>query len=174
MDKIKIGVSSCLLGNNVRYDGGHRHDHYISDTLGRYFEWLPVCPEVECGLGIPREAMRLVGNPENPRLVTIHTGADHTDRMYTWVEKKLKELEKENLFGFIFKSKSPSSGIGGVEIYTPSGIPGHSGAGIFGGAFIKHFAHLPVIDEDGLHDPLLRENFIKKFFVPVRSPHPCC
>lgn len=165
MDKIKIGISSCLLGNNVRYDGGHRHDRYITDTLGRYFAWFPVCPEVECGLGIPREAMRLVGDPENPSLVTIFTGVDHTDGMNAWVKKKLEELEKENLCGFIFKSKSPSSGIGGVKIYTPSGMPDREGAGLFGGAFMKHFPLLPVIDEGQLHDPLLRDNFIERILV---------
>jgi uncharacterized protein YbbK (DUF523 family) len=168
MDRIKLGISSCLLGNNVRYDGGHQHDRYITDTLGRYVEWLPVCPEVECGLGIPREAMRLVGDPENPRLMTIRTGVDHTDGMRTWVEKKLNELEKETLCGFIFKSKSPSSGIGGVKIYTSSGMPDREGTGLFGGAFMKHFPLLPVIDEGRLHDPLLRENFIERIFVYKR------
>lgn len=168
MEKIKIGISSCLLGNNVRYDGGHQHDRYITDTLGRYCAWLPVCPEVECGLGIPREAMRLVGNTENPRLVTIRKGVDYTDRMHAWVEKRLQELEEENLCGFIFKSKSPSSGIGGVKIYTASGMPDRKGAGLFGGAFMKHFPHLPAIDDGRLHDPLLRENFIERVFVYKR------
>ena len=174
MDKIKIGFSSCILGNNVRYDGGHRKDQYITDSLGQYLEWFPVCPEVECGLGIPREPMRLVSGPDSPRLVTIHTGMDHTDGMRAWAEKKLMELETENLCGFIFKSKSPSSGIGGVEIHTPSGIPGRSGAGIFGGAFMKRFPHLPVIDDERLHDPLLRENFIERIFFTFRSLRPCC
>ena len=67
---IKIGVSACLLGEKVRYDGGHKHDRYLTDVLGRYVTYVPVCPEVECGMGIPRETLRLVGNPENPRLVT--------------------------------------------------------------------------------------------------------
>jgi uncharacterized protein YbbK (DUF523 family) len=168
MEKIRMGISSCLLGNNVRYDGGHQHDRYITDTLGRYCEWVPVCPEVECGLGIPREAMHLVGNSAKPRLITIRTGIDHTDGMLTWVKKRLKELESENLCGFIFKSKSPSSGIGGVKIYTPSGMPDRNGAGIFGGAFMKHFPLLPVIDEGRLHDPTLRENFIEKVSVYKR------
>jgi uncharacterized protein YbbK (DUF523 family) len=166
MEKIKIGISSCLLGNNVRYDGGHQLDRYITDTLGRYVEWLSVCPEVECGLGIPREAMRLVGDPENPRLMTIHTGVDHTEGMLAWVERRLTELEKENLCGFIFKSKSPSSGIGGVKIYSASGMPNREGAGLFGGAFVKRFPLLPVIDEGRFHDPLLRENFIERILAP--------
>jgi len=166
--RIRLGISSCLLGNNVRYDGGHQHDRYITDTLGRYFAWVPVCPEVESGLGIPREAMRLIGMPESPRLITIRSGIDHTDRMMQWATKKFKELEREGLCGFIFKSKSPSSGIGGVKIYSPSGMPDHKGAGIFGGAFMKHFSLIPLIDDGRLHDPILRENFIERVFVYKR------
>ena len=114
MEKIRIGISSCLLGEKVRYDGGHRWDHYITDTLGRYFDWLPVCPEVEYGLPVPREAMRLTGDPDSPRLVTIFTGIDHTHGMIEWSESKLRELGNSNLCGFIFKSRSPSSGSGHV------------------------------------------------------------
>lgn len=168
MEKIRIGVSSCLLGNNVRYDGGHKWDRYITDTLGAYFEWEPVCPEVEYGLPIPREALRLVGDPASPRLVTVRTGIDHTDGMLRWAEKKLKELEKKELCGFIFKSRSPSSGIGGIKVYTSSGMPSHRGTGIFGGAFMRHFPLVPVIDEGRLHDPQLRENFIERVFVYKR------
>jgi uncharacterized protein YbgA (DUF1722 family)/uncharacterized protein YbbK (DUF523 family) len=168
MEKIKIGISSCLLGKKVRYDGGHKWDRYITDTLGQYFEWLPVCPEVEYGLPIPREAMRLVGDPGSPRLVTIRTGVDHTEGMLKWSEEKLKELEKEELCGFMFKSKSPSSGIGEVKVYTPSGMPRHKGIGIFGGAFMNHFPLIPVIDEGRLHDLSLRENFIERVFVYKR------
>ena len=131
--KNQFGISSCLLGENVRYDGGHKWDRYITDTLGLYFEWVPVCPEVEYGLPIPREAMRLVGSPSSPRLITIRTGIDHTDGMFQWIDKKLSLLADEDLYGFIFKSKSPSSGIGGVKIYTPSGMPSNKGAGLFGG-----------------------------------------
>ena len=111
MQKIKIGVSTCLLGEKVRYDGGHKLDRYITDTLGHYFEWLPVCPEVEYGLPVPRESMHLIGDPASPRIVTVRTGVDHTEGMKKWAEDKLRQLEKEDLCGFIFKSKSPSSGI---------------------------------------------------------------
>ena len=168
MEKIKIGISSCLLGEKVRYDGGHKLDRYITDTLGQYFEWVLVCPEVEYGLSVPREAMHLIGNLGSPRLVTIHTGIDHTEEMLKWAKKKLKELEKEGLCGFIFKSKSPSSGIGGVKVYTFSGVPSQKGVGIFGGAFIQYFPLIPVIDEGRLHDPNLRENFIERVFVYKR------
>jgi uncharacterized protein YbgA (DUF1722 family)/uncharacterized protein YbbK (DUF523 family) len=165
MEKIKIGISSCLLGNNVRYDGGHKWDRYVTDTLGGYFEWISVCPEVEYGLPIPRESLRLIGDPASPRLVTVRTGVDHTDGMLKWADKKLKDLEHEELCGFIFKSRSPSSGISGIKVYTPSGMPSHRGTGIFGGAFMRHFPLIPVIDDGRLHDPQLRENFIEKVFV---------
>jgi uncharacterized protein YbgA (DUF1722 family)/uncharacterized protein YbbK (DUF523 family) len=168
MEKIKIGISSCLLGENVRYDAGHKLDRYITDTLGKYFEWVSVCPEVEYGLPVPREAMRLAGDPDSPRLVTVRTGIDHTEGMLKWAEKKLKELVKEELCGFIFKSKSPSSGIGGVKFYTASGLPSKRGVGIFGGAFMKYFSLIPVIDDGRLHDPSLRENFIERVFVYQR------
>jgi uncharacterized protein YbbK (DUF523 family) len=168
MAKIKIGISSCLLGEKVRYDGGHKLDRYITDTLGQFFEWVPVCPEVEYGLSVPREEMHLMGNLGSPRLVTIHTGIDHTEGMLKWAKKKLRELEKEGLCGFIFKSKSPSSGIGGVKVYTPSGVMSQKGVGIFGGAFIQYFPLIPVIDEGRLQDPDLRENFIERVFVYKR------
>jgi uncharacterized protein YbgA (DUF1722 family)/uncharacterized protein YbbK (DUF523 family) len=168
MEKIRMGISKCLLGENVRYDGGHQHDRYLTDTLGNYFEYTPVCPEVEYGLPIPRESLRLVGKPENARLMTIKSGIDHTDGMLKWADGKLKELEKEDLCGFVFKSKSPSSGMAAVKVYGPSGMPVHKGVGIFAGAFMKRFPLLPVEEDGRLHDPLLRENFIERVFVYKR------
>ena len=168
LNKIKLGISSCLLGNKVRYDGGHKLDHFLTDTLGRYVDWVPVCPEVECGLPIPREAMRLVGDPENPRLVTIRTKVDLSARMTTWAKKKVAELEKQDLCGFVFKSRSPSSGMRGVKIYTEAGMPNATGSGLFAKAFMSTFPLLPVEDEGRLHDPGLRENFIERIFVYQR------
>jgi len=168
MEKIKIGISSCLLGEKVRYDGKHKLDLYIKETLGQYFEWVSVCPEVEYGLPVPREAMHLIGDPDSPRLVTIHTGVDHTEGMLKWAREKLKKLEKVDICGFIFKSRSPSSGIGGVKVHTPSGMPSRTGAGIFGRAFMRYFSIIPVIDDGRLHDPRLRENFIERVFVYKR------
>lgn len=168
MEKIKIGISSCLLGEKVRYDGGHKLDLYIKETLGQYFEWVSVCPEVEYGLPVPREAMHLIGDPDFPRLVTIHTGVDHTEGMLKWAREKLKKLEKVDICGFIFKSRSPSSGIGGVKVHTPSGMSSRTGAGIFGRAFMRYFPIIPVIDDGRLHDSRLRENFIERVFVYKR------
>ncbi len=168
MEKIKLGVSSCLLGEKVRYDGGDKRDHFLTDTLGEYVDWVPVCPEVECGLPVPREAMHLVGDAEAPRLVTIRTGVDHTSRMRQWARKKVTALAAEDLCGFVFKSRSPSSGMRGVKIYSPEGIPISTGAGIFAKAFQDRFPLLPVEDEGRLHDPRLRENFIERIFVYKR------
>lgn len=168
MDQFNIGISSCLLGNKVRYDGGHTLDSYVTETLGQYFTWVPVCPEIEYGLPVPREAMRLTGSPASPRLVTVRTGIDHTEGMLARAMQKVQELEKKDMCGFIFESKSPSSGMGGVKVYTDDGVPSKKGVGIFAGAFVRHFPLLPVIDEGRLHDPMLRENFIERVFVYQR------
>ncbi|MBI5585808.1 MAG: DUF523 and DUF1722 domain-containing protein [Deltaproteobacteria bacterium] len=164
-DKIKIGISSCLLGNKVRYDGGHKRDPFITATLGRYLDFVPVCPEAETGLGIPREAMRLVGDPDRPRLMTVRTGIDQTERMARWAEIRLPELEQEDLCGFIFKSDSPSSGMERVKVYGETGIPEKKGVGIFARLFMEHFPLLPVEEEGRLQDPVLREHFIERLFV---------
>jgi uncharacterized protein YbgA (DUF1722 family)/uncharacterized protein YbbK (DUF523 family) len=163
--RIRVGISTCLMGENVRYDGGHKLDRFLRDTLGRYVEYVPVCPEVECGLSIPREAMRLVGEVECPRLVTIRTRVDHTERMLTWARRRVGELEREQLCGFIFKRGSPSSGMERVKVYSEAGMPSMTGVGIFARAFMEHFPLLPVEEEGRLHDPRLRENFIERLFT---------
>ena len=165
MEKIKIGISACLTGKKVRYDGSQKQDHYITDTLGQYFDFISVCPEVEYGLPVPREPMHLAGVPENPRLVTVRTGIDHTEGMNKWAEERLRELDKQKLCGFIFKSRSPSSGMKGVKVYDEKGVPHPSGVGIFAAAFMKKFPLIPVIDEGRLNDPGLREAFVEKVFV---------
>jgi uncharacterized protein YbgA (DUF1722 family)/uncharacterized protein YbbK (DUF523 family) len=168
MEKIKLGISTCLLGENVRYDGGHKLDRYLTDTLGQYVEYVPVCPEVECGLGVPRESMHLEGDPESPRLVTIRTKQDMTDRMVSWAKKRVVELEKEGLYGFIFKSDSPSSGMERIRVYNEKGMAVKNGVGIFARIFMDHFPLLPVEDEGHLHDLKLRENFIERIFTLKR------
>jgi uncharacterized protein YbgA (DUF1722 family)/uncharacterized protein YbbK (DUF523 family) len=164
-EKIRLGISSCLLGNKVRYDGQHKHDRFLTDTLGRYVEWVPVCPEVECGLPIPREAMRLVGDPDNPRLMTTHSGIDQTERMVRWAATRVDALDGEHLCGFVFKSRSPSSGMQGVKVYTPEGMPSNKGVGLFARTFMERYPLLPVEDEGRLHDSVLRENFIERIFI---------
>jgi uncharacterized protein YbgA (DUF1722 family)/uncharacterized protein YbbK (DUF523 family) len=167
-ENIKIGISSCLLGNPVRYDGGHKLDRFLVHTLGQYVEYVPVCPEVEVGLPVPREALRLVGDPSAPKLVTIHGKVDHTERMVTWAGKRVRALEAEGLCGFIFKSNSPSSGMERVKVYNDKGMPKKKGTGLFARVFMDHFPLIPVEDEGRLHDPKLRENFIEMIFTLKR------
>ena len=161
---IKVGVSSCLLGEKVRYDGGHKHDHYITDTLGRFFNFVPVCPEVGCGLPIPREAMRLEGNPETPRLLTNKSRIDLTEQMLEFCRRVVEELEIEDLCGFIFKKDSPSSGLFRVKVYN-NGVPAKTGRGLFADAVVRHFPLLPVEEEGRLYDMNIRENFIERIFA---------
>lgn len=167
-EKIKIGVSSCLLGNEVRYDGGHRRDRYIADILGAHVELVPVCPEVEVGFGVPRETIRLEGLPEAPRLMTTRTRVDHTRRMLAWARRRVRELEKETLCGFIFKTRSPSCGVMRVKVHNGKSRPVSKGVGLFANAFMEHFPLLPVEEEEGLYDPAKRENFIERIFTLKR------
>ena len=168
-EKIKLGISTCLLGENVRYDGGHKLDRYLVNIVGDFVDWVPVCPEVECGLSTPREAMHLVGDEETPRLVTIRSNVDHTERMLTWAEKRLDQLQAEHLCGFVFKAKSPSSGMRDIKLYTEEGMPySKKGVGLWAREFMKRFPYLPVEDEGRLNDAGIRENFIERVFVYKR------
>jgi len=161
-DRIRLGISSCLLGECVRYDGGHKHDAYLTDTLGQCVQWVPVCPEVECGLPVPREAMQLEGDPASPRLVVIRTRVDHTERMRAWAQRRVEELAAEGLSGFVFKANSPSCGRECVPVYDARGMAQEIGVGLFARAFIERFPLLPVEDDLRLHAPALRENFIER------------
>jgi uncharacterized protein YbgA (DUF1722 family)/uncharacterized protein YbbK (DUF523 family) len=165
---IRLGISTCLLGERVRYDGGHQLDRYLVHTLGRYVEWVPVCPETECGLPTPREAMRLVGDSEHPRLVTIKTGIDHTDRMIAWARERVEQLAQEGLHGFVFKKNSPSSGLYRVKVYNEHGMSERVGTGLFAAAFQRRFPLLPLEEEGRLNDARLRENFIERVFAYSR------
>jgi uncharacterized protein YbgA (DUF1722 family)/uncharacterized protein YbbK (DUF523 family) len=167
-ETIRVGVSACLLGQHVRYDGGHKRDAYVVETLGKFFEFVPVCPEVECGLPVPREAMRLVGDSAAPRLVTIRTGVDLTGRMRDFAARRVAELAEANLCGFIFKAKSPSSGMTRVKVYNDKGSPVERGTGLFARAFLDAFPLVPAEDEGRLHDDKLRENFIERIFTLSR------
>ncbi len=165
MEKIRLGISRCLLGEAVRYDGSHCRSPWLVDTLGSYVEYVPVCPEVELGLPTPREALRLVGDPQRPRLVFVHSGKDITETMEAWARQKVVELEKEDLCGFVFKGRSPSSGMERVKLYDGHGVPSKKGIGLFARAFTEHFPLLPVEEDGRLNDPALRENFIECLFT---------
>ena len=169
MEKIKLGISSCLLGEKVRYDGGHKPDSFLKDTLGKYVEYVPVCPEIECGLGVPRKSMHLEGEPASPRLIITETRQDVTKCIVTWAQQRLIQLEKENICGFIFKSNSPNCGIEKVKVYNEKNMPVETGVGIFAEIFVEHFPLLSVQDEESLHDSGLRKNFIVKLQLQKRS-----
>ena len=161
---LRVGISRCLLGEEVRFDGGHKRDTFLTEVLGRYVEWVPVCPEVEAGLGTPREAMRLVGDPQDPRLVTIKSGTDHTSALETMTKNRIEELKELDLSGYVFKKDSPSCGIERVRIYNEHGKASRNGVGLFARAFIEQFPLIPVEEEGRLCDPTLRENFIERVF----------
>jgi uncharacterized protein YbbK (DUF523 family) len=166
--RIRLGISACLLGKAVRFDGGHKLDRFLTETLRQYVEYVPVCPEVECGMPVPREPMHLEGKPESPRLITIRSRIDKTSQMIGWAEKRVVELEKEKLMGFIFKSDSPSSGMERVKIYNEKGAAVRRGVGLFARQFMEHFPLLPVEEEGRLHDPTIRQNFIERVFALAR------
>ena len=163
-ERVRLGISSCLLGNSVRWNAGHKLDRFLTNTLGQFVDYVPVCPEVEAGFGVPRESMRLVGDPENPRLITFKSKTDHTGQMLRWARKRVKELEKEDLHGFIFKSGSPSSGMIRVKVYTEKGMPVKKGVGMFAREFMARFPLIPAEDDGRLHDAKIRENFIERIF----------
>src|SRR6185503_10041943 len=154
---LRLGISRCLLGDEVRFDGGHRRDTFLTEVLGRYVEWVPVCPEVEAGLGTPREAMQLFGDPQGPRLVTIKGRTDHTGALETMTTNRIVELKELDLSGYVFKKGSPSCGVERVRIYNEQGVPSRNGVGLFARAFIEQFPLIPVEEEGRLCDSTLRE-----------------
>lgn len=168
MDKVRIGISACLLGDAVRYDGGHKLDTFLRDVLGRYVEWVRVCPEVELGMGTPREPVRLVRRARTVRMISVHTGIDHTAPMQAWARQRVEALAGERLCGYVLKKDSPSCGLERVKVYGRSGVPVANGRGLFAGVLIRRFPSLPVEDEGRLADPVLRENFIERVFACQR------
>jgi len=159
--RILIGISACLAGEHTRYDGGHKLDRQLVATLTPRFKLLPVCPEVECGLSVPREPMHLAGDPAAPRLVTNETGQDLTGQMSDWCRRKVIELEQAQIAGFILKRNSPSCGLAGVPVYNSSAV----GQGLFAAALSEHFPHLPMEEAERLTDPALLETFIQRLLA---------
>ena len=164
-DKIIIGISECLLGRAVRFNGGHQHNAYITDTLGEYFSFTPYCPEVAIGMGVPRPPIRLMGDPNQPHAVgTKDPDLDVTERLNSYSQKTTTQLPEE-MCGFIVKSKSPSCGMERVKVYHVNGNPNANAPGHFTAALLKNNPTLPVEEEGRLADPVLRENFIERVFL---------
>jgi uncharacterized protein YbbK (DUF523 family) len=165
---IRLLVSACLLGDPVRYDGRQKRDAYVADQLGAVVQWVRVCPEVECGLPVPRPPMDLFGDPASPRLIDVD-GVDHTPRMRAFILRRLAELEAAPLCGYVCKAGSPSSGLERVPVIDAAGVPHPVGAGLFTAAFRARFPEVPVEDEKGLADPARREAFLERVFCRWRS-----
>ncbi|MCA9122429.1 MAG: DUF1722 domain-containing protein [Planctomycetales bacterium] len=164
-EAIRIGISSCLLGEEVRFDGGHKQDRYLTRTLGAYFDWVPVCPEVEIGMGIPRETIRLVQINDATRLRTTKSNIDFTDRMRRFARERIDTLLEMNLSGYILKKDSPSCGMERVKLYTEKGPAKRIGIGVFAAALLERFPNLPTEEEGRLCDPRLRENWVERVFA---------
>jgi len=167
-EKPRIGISSCLLGTEVRHDGGHKRDRYITDTLAEFVDFVPVCPELEVGMGVPREPVRLVGAPSAPRMVAQKSGKDWTEAMQNYARKKAAELGKLHLRGYILKKDSPSCGMERVRVYGEAGMANRTGRGVFAQVLAEIFPLLPLEEEGRLNDPMLRENFIERVFAYQR------
>jgi uncharacterized protein YbgA (DUF1722 family)/uncharacterized protein YbbK (DUF523 family) len=162
---IRVGISACLLGEPVRFDGGHKRDAFLTETFGRFVEWVPVCPEVECGFGTPREAMRLVRAGPGVRLLTVKTSIDLTEAMERYSRSRVAALADEDLSGYVLKKDSPSCGLERVKVYDAHGTPARCGRGLFAAALVEAFPHLPVEEEGRLADPRLRDNFVERVFT---------
>jgi len=165
---LAVGVSSCLLGNRVRFDGGHKHDRYLTEVLGKVFTFVPVCPEIETGMGVPRETIDLHGTVDTPRLVGNETGVDHTSKMNRYVARRVQQRDLANICGFILKSKSPTCGLQKVRLYGSSGRVSYRARGLFAMALSRRYPSLPMIEERPLHDVDTRDNFITRVFAYAR------
>jgi uncharacterized protein YbgA (DUF1722 family)/uncharacterized protein YbbK (DUF523 family) len=167
-EKIRLGVSACLLGERVRFDGGHKRDSFLVDTVGPFVEWVPVCPEVEIGLPTPRDTLRLVGTEVTPRLIVERTGEDLTERMRRYARAKVEALADLGLHGYVLKRASPSCGLFRVPVYLESGIPRAGGRGLFAAELARRLPQLPVEEEGRLSDGRIRESFIERVFAAAR------
>jgi uncharacterized protein YbgA (DUF1722 family)/uncharacterized protein YbbK (DUF523 family) len=164
---MRIGVSSCLLGQLVRHDGQHKRDELVSDVLAPEVELVAICPEVELGLGIPREPVRLIKTAAGTRMVAVRSRRDLTDEMNQWAEHRARALVSAGLSGYILKKDSPSCGMTRVKRYParPDGAPARDGVGLFAAALARHLPHLPIEEEGRLHDPVLRDTFLESVFA---------
>lgn len=167
-EPVRIGVSACLLGEYVRYDGEHKLDLCITGVVAKFFALVPVCPEVGCGLPAPREAMRLEGEQDAPRLITIQTRVDLTGQMLKYCAAKLGEFEKIGLCGFVFKERSPSCGVSAVPLYTGAASAAAT-AGLFAREIRRRFPLMPFEEAERLNNPEIRERFIESVFLYHRT-----
>lgn len=163
---LRLGIASCLLGEKVRFDGGHKRDDFLTGTVAPHVAWVPVCPEAESGMGVPRPTVRLeVGEDGATRMVDPKSGADHTSAMRRFAKARVRALADEDLDGYVLKKDSPSCGMERVRLYGAAGMPTRQGVGLFAAELLARFPHLPIEEEGRLHDPGLRENFFVRAFA---------
>ena len=163
--KPKLGISACLLGEKVRFDGGHKREQFLTELFGKFVEWIAICPEVEVGMGVPRETVRLVGTLTNPKMIAEKSGKDWTEAMHRFAMKRLRDIAEQDLSGYVFKKNSPSCGMERVKVYNFKGMAERHGRGLFAAALISRWPLLPVEEEGRLNDLKLRENFIERVFA---------
>jgi uncharacterized protein YbgA (DUF1722 family)/uncharacterized protein YbbK (DUF523 family) len=163
--KPRVGISACLLGHQVRFDGGHKREQFLTEVLGRFVDWIPVCPEVEVGMGVPRETVRLVGTPANSQMIAEKSAKNWTAAMARFAAKRVRELAGYDLSGYVVKKDSPSCGMERVKVFTSRNTPVRQGRGLFAAALFQHLPLLPVEEEGRLNDLALRENFIERVFA---------
>ena len=170
----RVGISACLLGEKVRYNGADKRDQVLLAVLGDRVEWVPVCPEVEVGMGTPREPVQLVKMVGGIRMLTVTTRIDFTEAMNAWAARRLDALAQLRLSGYVLKSRSPSCGLA-VATFSERGDPLPLARGLFADALLRRFPDLPVEEEDALHDPQAIEAFlrcVRRFHqrAPQRTP----
>jgi len=157
----RIGISSCLLGAEVRWDGGHKRDHTLIETLAPFVEWVAVCPELELGMGVPREPVHLEQAADGVRMLGNQSGKNWTQPMRAFSARRLSELALLELSGYVLKRDSPSCGVNGVELLV-RGDPLRAGRGLFAAALVERFPSLPIAEEHQLHDPVVRERWLER------------
>jgi uncharacterized protein YbgA (DUF1722 family)/uncharacterized protein YbbK (DUF523 family) len=161
----RVGISACLLGQQVRFDGGHKRELFLTDLFGKFVDWVAICPEVEIGMGVPRETVRLVGTLSHPRMIAEKSGKDWTDEMNRFAAKRLGDIAEKHLSGYVLKKNSPSCGMERVKVYKFKGMAERQGRGLFAAALMNQWPLLPVEEEGRLNDLKLRENFIERVFA---------
>ena len=167
-DRPRVGISLCLLGEEVRHDGGHKHDRYATGVLGQHFQWVPVCPEVEVGMGTPREPVNLLRTGDGVIMRGIRSGEDWTERMQQYSDRRVPELMQSELHGFLLKKDSPTCGMERVRLYDHNNVPGRDGVGLFAQALKDQVPNVPLEEEGRLNDKPLRENFITRVYSYYR------
>jgi uncharacterized protein YbbK (DUF523 family) len=166
----RVGISRCLLGIEVRYDGGHKREPVLLELVGPRVEWVEVCPEVEVGMGVPREPVQLMPNPTRTlgaagvRLVGATSGTDWTERMTAWARAKIDQLRGLELSGFVLKARSPSCGLRDVPV-AGAAAGEAAGRGLFAQALVDALPDLPIEDEERLRNPAAREAFLERVFA---------